>query len=115
MLIPRVTFVVLLVLVLSLGEVRVVELRYQILDLSYTPLEHQDSTAISLRSGGVVDQHAWNFAGRWTMSDFILACISPESNCDCSTRQTENECVSAPIGGKRPPAAYSQGTVNSAH
>ena len=48
MLIPRVKLVV-MVMLLSLGEVRAVEPRYQILDLSYTPLEQQDSTNISLR------------------------------------------------------------------
>jgi len=43
MLIPRVPLVV--AVMLSLGEVRVVEQRYQIPDLSYMLLEHQDSTS----------------------------------------------------------------------
>jgi len=43
MLIPPVKLVV--VVTLSLGEVRVVEQRYLIPDLSYMLLEHQDSTS----------------------------------------------------------------------
>jgi|SRR5277367_6837551 len=113
MLIPRVTLAV-PVVGQSLGEVRAVVLRYQIPDLSYTPLEQQDSTVISLWSAGV-DQHAWDFPSRRTVSDFILACVSPESNRDCCTCQTENKCVSAPIGGKRPPTAYCQETVHFVH
>src|ERR1700731_2889382 len=109
MLIPRVKLVV--VVMLSLGEVRVVEQRYQIPDLSYMLLEHQDSTTINLRSTGL-NHHAWDFPGWRTMSDFILSRISPESNCDCCTCQTEDESVSAPIAGKRPPAAYRQGFVH---
>jgi hypothetical protein len=63
-------WLVVLVVMLSLGEVRVVEQRYLIPDLSYMLLEHQDSTTI--RSTGL-NHHAWDFPGWRTMSDFILS------------------------------------------